>query len=401
MLFLGMSMQASGQALEAERLLLAEYEACGDKTDAYALLVLRSLGFTHLNPGQLEQTRQIAQLMLQGATLSRVAIIKNWADWFLGVVSYQRNELDAAAQYFTQIVENRYTAQITTYRDAVAGIALIHQINGESSEALRMVESISQFDLEQRGNEDNRTRSLRARLQLLQGDLDSAGKWVDTFTDLPPDQPLLWLEEPQLTRTRILVARGAEADLRSALQVLDTLDEIAERTYNTRFKIEIMAWRSLALDAQGDDNEAGAVLKKAVELAKPGGFLRVFVDSGKPMQAMLRRLAHQGDLVEAILHILAAFPEADGDLVRSENLAKPAARPSSDGATLVEHLTRRELEVLAFLRGPLNTKEIAQKLYLSPATVKRHTINIYAKLGVNQRWSAVAKAEELNILPPG
>ena len=56
-------------------------------------------------------------------------------------------------------------------------------------------------------------------------------------------------------------------------------------------------------------------------------------------------------------------------------------------------------EVLALLRGPASIKEIAQKLHISYATAKRHTINIYGKLDVNQRWEAVAKAEELNILP--
>jgi LuxR family maltose regulon positive regulatory protein len=67
---------------------------------------------------------------------------------------------------------------------------------------------------------------------------------------------------------------------------------------------------------------------------------------------------------------------------------------------LVEPLTRRELEVLAFLQLPLSIQEVALKLNVSYATAKRHTINIYGKLGVNGRWAAVARAEELNILPP-
>jgi ATP/maltotriose-dependent transcriptional regulator MalT len=57
--------------------------------------------------------------------------------------------------------------------------------------------------------------------------------------------------------------------------------------------------------------------------------------------------------------------------------------------------------VLGLLRGPSSIKEIALKLNISYATAKRHTINLYAKLGVNQRWHAVARAAELNILPPG
>ena len=69
-------------------------------------------------------------------------------------------------------------------------------------------------------------------------------------------------------------------------------------------------------------------------------------------------------------------------------------------ARLVEPLTDRELEVLALLRERLSNKEIAHRLCLSPMTVKRYTVNLYGKLGVNKRWDAVVKAEALGILPP-
>jgi ATP/maltotriose-dependent transcriptional regulator MalT len=67
----------------------------------------------------------------------------------------------------------------------------------------------------------------------------------------------------------------------------------------------------------------------------------------------------------------------------------------------VEPLTPRELEVLTLLQGPSSNKEIAGKLYISYATVKRHIINLYGKLGVNNRREAIARAIELGILPPG
>ncbi len=400
LLFLGFSMQAIGQAQAAERLLLAEYESHGDKTDTFALLVLESLCLIWLNTGQLEQTRRTAQLLFQGSTQSGIAFMRNLAEWYLGMVCYQCNELEAAAQHFTQVVENRFIVQVTTYRDAVAGLVLIHLIQGESSKAWQMLESISRYDLEQRGSEDTRTRSLRARLMLLQGDLEGAGSWVDTFTDPPRDQPLLWLDEPQATRVRVLVARGGDTDLLLSIQILDFLDEIAERTHNLRYKIEILVLRSLALEGQAETRLADAVLKQALDLARPGGFIRVFVDLGKPMQAMLRRLISQGHSVGTIHRILAAFPEDDQNVVSSESLAHPAPRTKLGISTLAEPLTRRELEVLALLRGPSSVKEIAQKLSISYATAKDHTIKIYGKLGVNRRWEAVARAEELNILPP-
>ena len=404
MLILGYSMPSTGQAQAIEQWLLDEYESYGDKTDTYYMLVLEALCFVYLHTAQLEQTRQIAQLLVQGATNNGNAFMRTAGEWYLGIVYYYRNELEAAAQHFSQIFENRFLVQITIYRDAVASLALIHQIKGESDEALRMVESISQYDLEQRGSEEPRTRSLRARLMLLQGDLEGAGRWVDTLTDPPPDQPLMWLEEPQVTRVRVLVARGTPADRQLAIEILDALDEIADRTHNPRYKIELLALRALALDAQAENDPANAaanaVLKQALELARPGGFIRVFTELGEPMRTMLRRLASQGHLVETIHRLLAAFPEDDKDVASGESLPPAAPREDPGISPLAEPLTRRELEVLTLLRGPSSTKEIAQKLQISYATAKDHTIRIYGKLGVNRRWDAVARAEELNILPP-
>ena len=399
MMYLGMAMQASGQVFAAERLLLDEYETYDDKTDIYAMFLMLSLCFIYLNTGQLEEAMQIAQLMLKGATLESMIIQKNWADWFLGVVHYQRNELVSAAKHFLQITENRYTAQITTYRDAVAGLALIHQIKEECTEARQIVESISQYDLEQSGSEDPRTRSLRARLMLLHGDLEGASRLVDTFTGIPLDQPLLWLEEPQVTRAHILVVRNIGTDLVEAGQFLDSLAEIADRTHNTYYKIEILALRALALDARGKTSEADSTLNQALDLARLGGFIRVFVDLGKPMQSILLRLVRKDDSTGMIHRILAAFPEADEEFVNSVGRLQSVYRPTSGNTALSGPLTPRELEVLNLLRGRMSIKEIALDLNISYETVRRHTANIYGKLGVNQRWNAVARAEELNILP--
>ena len=115
MIYLGLSMQASGQAQAAERLLLDAYEVYGNKADTYALFILRIIGF-HLFtiPVSLTRPDKLSQILRQVSIRHGMILMKNWADWFLGVVCYQRNELEEAAKYFTQIFENRYTAQIST-----------------------------------------------------------------------------------------------------------------------------------------------------------------------------------------------------------------------------------------------------------------------------------------------
>ncbi len=400
MIYLGLSMQASGQASEAEQMLIDEYERHRDKSDTFALFVLQTLGFIYLNTGQLDKTRQIIEVLIRGATSSRLGLMKLWGEWFLGMVCYQRNELGAAKQYFTHIFENRYIAQVSPFRDAVAGLALIHQIKGENHEALRMVEAISQHDLELSGTEDHRTQSLRAKIMLLQGDINGAINFISAITGPPPDQPLMWLEELQVTRAQILTASASETDLHLAVDLLDNLYEIVVRTCNTRYTIEILALRALSLDALGKTKEADNELIKAVNLAQLGGFIRIFVNLGGPMHKILQRLATQGRSGEYIHSLLEAFQEEGKNLAQSKRQSRMMRRPAAGNSNLVEALTPRELEVLNLLRGPSSIKEIAVQLNISYATAKRHTINIYGKLGVNQRWNAVDKAISLKILSP-
>ena len=208
----------------------------------------------------------------------------------------------------------------------------------------------------------------------------------------------MWLEEPQVTRARILVSRGTETDLMLALQILDELVDIASRTHNTLYRTVVLALRALALDAVGETSRAEADLKLAVELARAGSFTRNFVDLGRPMQEMLQRLAKQDPCPEMVGRILDTF-QGTAKLSTADPLTQPVRPASTTGASLSESLTPRELEILAMLRGPLNIKEIAHQLHISHATAKRHTINIYAKLGVNQRRERRGPGGGISLLP--
>jgi LuxR family maltose regulon positive regulatory protein len=184
--------------------------------------------------------------------------------------------------------------------------------------------------------------------------------------------------------------------VQSALDILDVLREFAQHTFNVRVQIEVLALRALALEMQGEAAAAVVALRQAVELARPGGFIRVFVDLGSPMRTMLLRLDRQGFAAETVRRILAAFPEPQEKIATGD----VGSRSRAANARLVEPLTDRELDVLSLLRERLSNKEIASQLVLSTTTVKRYTANLYAKLGVNKRRDAVVEAEALGILPP-
>jgi LuxR family maltose regulon positive regulatory protein len=235
---------------------------------------------------------------------------------------------------------------------------------------------------------------------LLEGNMETAGAWVDSLIDPPPNMALLWLEEPEITRVRILIARGGSIDLKSAQEIVNLLEDIVDRTHNTRHKIEILALRALLSSSRGNIVEAESNLKQALELSRVGGFIRVFLDFGKPMRDLLVKLQKQNIAEGYLKKILDSFESEDKRAFHEKSLVKELITMNEKVQLLIEPLTPRELEVVNYLSGPLSIKEIAGKLNISYATAKRHTINLYSKLGVNQRRDAVTRALELGILLP-
>ena len=141
--------------------------------------------------------------------------------------------------------------------------------------------------------------------------------------------------------------------------------------------LALLAKAQEELNGSGD-RSALLAAERAVRLAEPGGYLRLFVELGDDMAELLARLAARGVAPDYIGRLLAAFPAA------------PRPEP--------EALTRRELEILVLLRAGLSDHEIADRLTVSVLTVKKHNRHIYHKLGVTGRHQAVAMAKTLNLI---
>lgn len=140
-----------------------------------------------------------------------------------------------------------------------------------------------------------------------------------------------------------------------------------------------------------------AKLEQALTLAKPGGYVRIFVDEGPPLAHLLYEAATRGIGPAYVQRLLAAFP-----VTEPEPEPVPSAESQhSANAELIEPLSERELEVLHLIADGLTNSEIATRLFLTVNTVKAHNHNIYGKLGVNTRTKAVATARGLGLLPPG
>lgn len=235
----------------------------------------------------------------------------------------------------------------------------------------------------------------QVRVWLAQGDLQAAVAWAaerglgaeNQKTILPPAIDFIALFS-YLVLARI---RMRQKRLDEALELLRWLLETAEAGGRTARTIEILLLEALVLQAGGDVARAISVLEKALALAEPEGFVRIFVDEGEPAARLLREAVQRGSASVYVGRLLNAFSAAEP---QQSEPANNAADPSA----LVEPLSERELEVLQHIAEGLTNQEIADQLYLSLNTVKVHTRNIYSKLDAHNRMQAVAAARSLGIL---
>jgi LuxR family maltose regulon positive regulatory protein len=188
---------------------------------------------------------------------------------------------------------------------------------------------------------------------------------------------------------RILIADGR---LDEAARLLQRLLEAAEAGGRISRVIEILMLQALSLQTQEDTDQAITTLEKALTLAQPGGFIRIFVDEGPPMARLLYKALTHGIAPDYSRRLLSAFPVAEPEQTDPSKSQVPESE-------LVEPLSEREIEVLQLIAKGLTNPEIASRLFLSLNTVKVHTRNIYGKLGVHNRTQAVARARALGILP--
>jgi LuxR family maltose regulon positive regulatory protein len=138
----------------------------------------------------------------------------------------------------------------------------------------------------------------------------------------------------------------------------------------------------------GDIPAALAALQRALTLAEPEGYARIFADEGPPMAALLRTAAKQGIRRDYVHRLLAAI---NGAKDRGAE-----GRPPGQGGP-IEPLSERELDVLRLLGTDLDGPDIARELMVSLNTVRTHTSHIYAKLGVNNRRAAVRRARDFDL----
>jgi LuxR family maltose regulon positive regulatory protein len=327
----------------------------------------------------------------------------------LGLLCHEMGEDAAAAEHMQKA---REMGELTTlvdwsYRWHLAQ-ARLKESGGDLEAALVLVDEAGRAYVKTPIPDIHPIEALKAKVYLKQGRLDKARDWT-RVRGLSPDDEITYLNEfEHLVLVRLLMAeyqsrqdRRSMAQAMQAISLLERLLNEAEAHKRTGSVIEILVVQALAHQAQGNLPLALASLERALILAQPEGYFRLFMDEGEPIRQLIEKQSRNRDhsLNDYVDKLLAAFTQPvvapKSEMIETASHIKSAVQPAK--TMLVEPLSERELEVLKLLRTELSGPEIAGQLIISPNTFRTHTSHIFAKLGVNDRRAAVRRAEELDL----
>lgn len=375
---LGLAYEISDQnELAVRNYLRSSEEAQAAGVQFLAIHAMCGAAQVQVKQGRLRLARQTCQAALRTAGNAHIPPL-GLAWIILGGIALEQNDLAPAEQLIQDgVALARRGGLLDDVILGMAHLSRLRAIQGRPAEAFAAFEeanaNMQAFGVHRMSL---RASAHLARLQLFCGQIQAAAEWAGMYRAARSGNSE---EFEDLTLARILLA-GGEAE--NARAILQPILEKANAAGRLQTSIEAMALLALCCQAVKDIKTAVVWLGKALALAAPEGYVRLFLDEGQPMLDLLPKArSATPELVDSLLGVSRPAPA-------------PQAAPAPD---LLDPLSEQELRVLRLVMAGRSNQEIADELYISVGTAKWHIHNILQKLGVGSRAQAIARALELGI----
>lgn len=364
------------------------------------------LGMLYEMLGQLHEVTYISQQILQ-LTTGKVFLTQGTAYIFLGRVEYERNHLEVAERYFKLAIATCAEADLLKdnqmYMHFLLGhvqLADLQYIRQDSRGAREHLEEIASYlSCSWVGGEVLPVvKGEYALLMHALGDETAVRQWLEEFPPPEQDEQMLLRQFISLNpyhhmifvRALLTEQRWQEAEPLAKAQQM-----IAEQQGRIGSQLQWLTLLAHLYQAQGKTSQALAVLSRALILAEPRGYLRLFLDAGAPMLTLLYSLRQELRLQQAKEEPVPTSAYLDRLILLLKQEQQASLAP---GESLLEPLSERERQVLRHISEGRSNREIAEQLIIALSTVKSHVRAIYAKLGATSRTQALIQARKLNLL---
>ena len=365
-----------------------EFQSLTDNNYYFQRRLMQSRCISHLLEGS------ISSMASDGTILSNISSPKNFpAAWMIGIYSvacssYLCDELINVGKYYDDLRQFQYVGWPfwVMHHYFLVGLSEIARGNWQEADlCLDQCEELAdELDIDPITGMVN---AFKVEFYLRRNELDRAIE-ISRFANFEPIPPMFYYYIPQLTQVKLLYQTDEKAKSHA---LLENLLAFARVRHNKNVLIQTLVFKAAFYAEQGGQEIAISLLNEALSLTDQMDHIRTYVDHGPVLQNLIKEIAAIQQDNKQVIRLLKVFEDD------SNSISKSVLSSHEKGERHASLLSKREFEILSCVKLGLQNNEIADQLFISTDTVKKHLYRAFQKLDVKNRTAAVNKLKVLGL----
>ena len=335
------------------------------------------------NQARIQDLKHLGQLVIEICEEEKIWWMYKIGNYYLGLYHYLKNQINNVYTYIDAGIHCYFNAgpiwALQLYYTGVLA-ALARNDLRKAGEYMKMAREF--IDINKLESFKGYLHAFEVEFALRTNNLERA--WtLNRTANYAIHPPVYYYYIPQLTPIKLFLRKGAADSMKQADELIQGYKEVATGSNNRYTLIQVTLLEALWQHASGLNEKAVHTMSEVLALVRDDEYLRVFLDMGRPVLALLQALPEEEKRTPLIRNILNAFEYEPGIHSLPSDLPEEMT------------LTSKEREILNLVAEGLQNKEIAGRLFLSESTIRTYLYKAYQKLGVNNRSAAVHKLKKI------